>query len=107
MPYSRTPLGEIVKKINDATGVCEELVDSNGASLSSVFLTPPQVALTQALVSEAGNMASADLSATVGTLGQTVRLTDGENRGAVLMWSTPAGSSTPAWCWWLWPQAAY
>jgi len=53
MSYSRTPLGEIVKKINDSTGVCEELVDSNGASLSSVFLTPPQVALTQALVSGA------------------------------------------------------
>jgi hypothetical protein len=55
MPYSRTPLGEIVKKINDSTGVCEELVDSNGASLSSVFLTPPQVASTQALVSGAWN----------------------------------------------------
>jgi hypothetical protein len=54
MSYSRTPLGEIVKKINDSTGVCEELVDSNGASLSSVFLTPPQVAATQALVSGDG-----------------------------------------------------
>jgi hypothetical protein len=56
MAYSRTPLGEIVKKINDSTGVCEELVDSNGASLSSVFLTPPQVASTQALVSPDGNV---------------------------------------------------
>ena len=54
MSYSRTPLGEIVKKINDSTGVCEELVDSNGASLSSVFLTPPQVTATQALVSGDG-----------------------------------------------------
>jgi hypothetical protein len=56
MSYSRTPLGGIVKKINDSTGVCEDLVDSNGESLSDVFLTPPQVAATQALVSGAGTM---------------------------------------------------
>ena len=55
MSYSRTPLGGIVKKINDSTGVCEDLVDSNGESLSDVLLTPPQVAATQALVSRAGN----------------------------------------------------
>jgi hypothetical protein len=65
MAYSRTPLGDIVKKINDATGVCEELVDSNGASLSSVFLTPPQVASTQALVSgdRTADAASRDITA--------------------------------------------
>jgi hypothetical protein len=54
MSYSRTPLGGIVKKINDSTGVCEDLVDSNGESLSDVLLTPPQVAATQALVSGGG-----------------------------------------------------
>lgn len=60
-----------------------------------------------ALVLEAGNITAADLATTTGTLGQTVRLSDGDNKGAILMWSTPAGSSTPAWCWWLWPQSPY
>jgi len=58
-------------------------------------------------VSGAGNMASADLATTVGIPGQTVRLSDGDNKGAILMWAIPAGSATYAWCWWLWPQAAY
>jgi hypothetical protein len=64
-------------------------------------------AAAQALVSEAGNITAAELVTTTGTLGQTVRLSDGDNKGAILMWSTPAGSSTPAWCWWLWPQSPY
>lgn len=64
-------------------------------------------AAAQALVSEAGNITAAELLTTTGTLGQTVRLSDGPDRGAILMWSTPEGSTTPTWCWWLWPQAAY
>ena len=70
-------------------------------------LSASQVSAVQALVSEAGNITTAALATTTGTLGQTVRLSDGDNKGAVLMWSTPAGSSTPAWCWWLWPQSPY
>jgi len=61
----------------------------------------------QALVSEAGSITAAELVTTTGTLGQTVRLSDGDNKGAILMWSTPAGPSTPTWCWWLWPQSPY
>lgn len=54
MTTSRTPLGDIVKRYNDSTGVCEGLESTNGESLDSVFLTPTQVAATQALVSGAG-----------------------------------------------------
>ena len=70
-------------------------------------LTADEVSLIRGVVSEAGNITTAALATTTGTLGQTVRLADGENKGAILMWSTPAGSTTPTWCWWLWPQAAY
>lgn len=44
MPTSRTPLGEIVKRINDTTGACTALEDSKGYELDDVFLTPSQVA---------------------------------------------------------------
>lgn len=44
MTTSRTPLGDIVKRYNDSTGVCEGLEDSRGQSLDSVFMTPTQVA---------------------------------------------------------------
>lgn len=74
---------------------------------AATSLSPAQATAIAALVSEAGNITTDDLATTTGTLGQTVRLIDGENKGAILMWSTPAGSSTAAWCWWLWPQAAY
>lgn len=58
-------------------------------------------------LTEVGNITAAELLTTTGTLGQTVRLSDGPDRGAILMWATPQGATTPTWCWWLWPQAAY
>lgn len=61
----------------------------------------------QALVSGAGNQPSATLAATTGTPGQIVRLSDGADAGALLVWAIPAGSSSYTWCWWLWPQSAY
>ena len=61
----------------------------------------------QAPVSGAGNQPSATLAATTGTPGQIVRLSDGADAGALLVWAIPAGSSTYTWCWWLWPQSAY
>ena len=70
-------------------------------------LSQAELLSVRSLVSEAGNITAAELATTTGTLGQTVRLSDGDNKGAILMWSTPAGSSTPAWCWWLWPQSPY
>lgn len=50
---------------------------------------------------------SATLAATTGTPGQIVRLSDGADAGALLVWAIPAGSSSYTWCWWLWPQSAY
>ena len=55
----------------------------------------------------AGNQPSATLAATTGTPGQIVRLSDGADAGALLVWAIPAGSSSYTWCWWLWPQSAY
>lgn len=70
-------------------------------------LNADQAAQVQALVSGAGNQPSATLRATTGTPGQVVRLSDGPDAGALLVWAQPAGSSTYTWCWWLWPQSAY
>lgn len=70
-------------------------------------LSDSQESAVQALVSGAGNLTAAALASTTGTPGQTVRLSDGENKGAILTWAIPQGASTYAWCWWLWPQAAY
>lgn len=70
-------------------------------------LTNAQQRAVAPLVSEAGNITAAALLTTTGTAGQVVRLSDGEDKGAVLMWSTPEGATAETWCWWLWPQAAY
>ena len=97
--------------VSDAFGAF--LVGAGLATDPYRVLTPPQRITEQetppikSLVSGAGNITAAELATTTGTLGQTVRLSDGDNKGAILMWSTPAGSSTPAWCWWLWPQSPY
>lgn len=81
---------------------------SAGGRFGSVgVLTPQQTLATQALVSGAGNQPSATLAATTGTPGQIVRLSDGADAGALLVWAIPAGSSSYTWCWWLWPQSAY
>lgn len=42
-----------------------------------------------------------------GELGVLYTLADGPDAGAKLTWAVPSGASTPTWCWWLWPQAAY
>lgn len=70
-------------------------------------LTPAQVTATQALVSVAGNITTAALSSTTGTPGQIVKLSDGDDKGSTLVWSIPDGASTYAWCWQIYPLAAY
>lgn len=70
-------------------------------------LSSVQVAAGQALVSTPGNQPSATLAATVGTPGQIVRLSDGEDIGAILVWAIPAGASAYTWCYWLSPADAY
>lgn len=54
-----------------------------------------------------GSITASELATTTGTTGQAVRLSDGDDQGAILMWSTPAGATAETWCWWLWPQSAY
>lgn len=75
--------------------------------MDAAELPEEKVRQISAAVSEAGNITAAALLTTTGTLGQVVRLSDGEDKGAVLMWSTPEGATSPTWCWWLWPQASY
>lgn len=83
------------------------LVDATVSADTAPGLNASQRVGSASLVSEAGNITAAELLTTTGTTGQVVRLSDGDDKGAILMWSTPAGSSAPAWCWWLWPQSPY
>lgn len=64
-------------------------------------------AAVQSLVSADGNLASADVATTTGTPGEVRRISDGDNKGAIVTWAIPQGASAYTWCWWLWPQAAY
>ena len=70
-------------------------------------MSSSELAAFRSLVSHAGNITSAALSSTTGTPGQIVRLSDGNDAGALLVWAIPSGASAYAWCWWLWPQSAY
>lgn len=70
-------------------------------------LTKAQIAATQALVSADGNQPSATLASTTGTPGQIVKLSDGPDKGVTLVWAIPEGRTTYAWCWQIYPLAAY
>lgn len=74
----------------------------------SQFWTQSQADGLQALVSGDGNITEAQLlTTTPAQRGGVYTLSDGNNKGAKLTWNTPESASTPTWCWWLWPQAAY
>ena len=91
----------------DAQGNLVGLRSGTSGDEAIFGLSASELAATQALVSGAGNLASADIATTTGTPGEVRRISDGDNRGALVVWATPQGATTPTWCWWLWPQAAY
>lgn len=70
-------------------------------------LSDSQESAVQALVSADGNLAEAAVASTTGTPGEVRKLSDGPNKGAALTWAIPDGRSTYAWCWQIYPLAAY
>lgn len=74
---------------------------------SPAGLSPAETAAVQALVSADGNLAYAAVASTTGTPGEVRKLSDGPNKGVALTWAIPEGSSTYAWCWQIYPLAAY
>ena len=61
-----------------------------------------------AVVGAAGiPIAQVDLAATTGTAETLYAVSDGDNRGAKIVWAVPEGASVATWCWWLWPQSAF
>ena len=48
-----------------------------------------------------------DASGPTGTPGEIRKLSDGPDKGAVLVWAIPEGRSDYAWCWQIYPLAAY
>ena len=102
------PLDGMRKKLHSTTGAYEGVVDQNGdTAFPAAALSATDVAGAQALVSADGNLASADVATTTGTPGEVRRISDGDNKGAIVTWAIPQGASAYTWCWWLWPQAAY
>lgn len=83
------------------------LVDATVSADTAPGLSALQRDAGASLASAAGTITAAALLTTAGTTGQVVRLSDGDDKGALLMWSTPEGATAETWCWWLWPQAAY
>lgn len=81
-------------------------VQTGGDGLARA-LTASHTAAVAALVEPVGTVTVAALAATTGTPGQTVRLSDGPDEGAALVWAIPSGGASYTWCWWLWPKAAY
>ena len=75
---------------------------ADGASLSST-----EVAAVRALVSADGNLAYAAVASTTGTPGEVRKLSGGPDKGACLVWAIPEGRTTYAWCWQIYPLAAY
>jgi hypothetical protein len=75
-------------------------------STSSVAVTLGSAAA--AVVGAAGvSITEAALLTTTGEANLLYVVSDGENRGAKLVWAVPEGESVATWCWWLWPQASY
>lgn len=117
--YVAIPAGSIVSVFDAATETGMIAAKVAVASAAAVTWTPPsdapiytdllpaEVVATRALVSTPGNQPSATLAATVGTPGQIVRLADGPDAGAILVWAIPLGASAYTWCWWLSPTDAY
>ena len=105
--YAPRNLGPADQVLFDADGNAVGIQPAASSSPPVLGFNPTKHAAIDALVSGAGNITAADLATTTGTLGQTVRLSDGPDQGAILKWSTPQGASSPTWCWWHWPQAAY
>lgn len=61
-----------------------------------------------AVVGAAGiPIAQADLSTTTGVADTLYEISDGDSRGAKIVWAVPEGASVATWCWWLWPQSAF
>lgn len=52
-------------------------------------------------------IARADLATTTGKSDTLYEVSDGDNRGAKIVWAVPEGASVATWCWWLWPQSAF
>ncbi len=52
-------------------------------------------------------IASADIAGTTGITGQSYQVSDGDDEGAKLIWTSTAANPTASWRWWLWPDAEY
>ena len=95
--------------ITAASAISYEVVAqvTTSPSPADTGFTAVQVAAAQSLVSADGNLAYAAVASTTGTPGEVRKLSDGPDKGAVLTWAIPEGRAVYAWCWQIYPLAAY
>lgn len=91
----------------DSSSTGEPINFSSAAKVQVEEFSATQAAGAPSLVSAGGTLSAAQLLTTAGTPGQVVRLSDGNDRGALLVWDIPEGATAYTWCWWLWPQSRY
>lgn len=100
-----------VRVVDDAIGLAlvaaHEGWEACRESDTSGALTADEAKALRALVSADGNLAYAAVATTTGTPGEVRKLSDGPDKGAVLVWAIPEGRTTYAWCWQIYPLASY
>ena len=85
-----------------------DVVGLEAINAAATYTDPAESgAALQALVSGGGNLAYVAVASTTGTPGEVRKLSDGPDKGAVLTWAIPDGASAYAWCWQIYPLAAY
>lgn len=103
-PYGRA-VSLIVSSLSGS--ITAEVSQPSRAPDAAGALSAGQAAAAQALVSADGNLAEAAVAGTTGTPGEVRKLSDGPNKGVALTWAIPEGRSAYAWCWQIYPLAAY
>ena len=105
--YTPRNISQSDQLLFDANGNAVGIQAAGSSSQPVLGMTPAKAAAVDSLVSADGNLAEAAVASTTGTPGEVRKLSDGPNKGIVLTWAKPEGRDTYAWCWQIYPLAAY
>ena len=105
--YAPRNIGPADQVLFDADGNAVGIQAAGSSSQPVLGFSPTKHAAIDSLVSTDGNVTAAALPTLTGIPGQLVRLSDGDDDGALLVWAIPEDSASYAWCWQIWPRASY
>ena len=96
-----------LRALNDTDVTPEQAVKVINA-LAATGVSAQMAAGAAAVVGAAGvSITEAALLTTTGEANLLYVVSDGDNRGAKLVWAVPENETVETWCWWLWPQSAF